>query len=141
MTMLLYQCLDLVDEQYARIKPKSQDNTSYSNYNESCFLGLIFETTLSDYEMDVYAYVSNTRYKYFLIKVEDHATQVQLGKIMGSQASVQNAAQSAQVQKLNQDIVLKGKEVRNFLQQLHYLHANTLLNPFFSADYCDKNDG
>ena len=37
-------------------------------YNESAYLGLLFETNIGEYEMDVYAYMSITRYKYILIK-------------------------------------------------------------------------
>ena len=37
-------------------------------YNESTYLGLLFEANIGEYEMDVYAYLTNTRYKYIVIK-------------------------------------------------------------------------
>ena len=37
-------------------------------YNENTYLGLMFEASVGEYEMDVYGYISNTRYKYLLIK-------------------------------------------------------------------------
>jgi len=40
--------------------------------NTSYFVGLIFEANISDYELDVYAYISNTKYKYILIKNDQH---------------------------------------------------------------------
>ena len=79
MNMLVYQCLDLVSEQYARLKTREEHEKIRQKYNESCYLGLIFETTLSDYEFDVFAYVSPTRYKYIMVKNEEHRIQQQLG--------------------------------------------------------------
>lgn len=79
MNMLVYQSLDSVIEQYARLKTKEEDSSNKPHYNDGCYLGLVFETNLSDYELDVYAYVSNTRYKYILVRNEEHKTQQQLG--------------------------------------------------------------
>ena len=73
--MLVYQALDLIEEQYARIKSKGeheQNAKTLKQYNESCYLGLIFEANISDYELDVYAHITHTRYKYILIKYEQH---------------------------------------------------------------------
>ena len=40
--------------------------------NTSCFLGQLFEAQVSDFELDVYGFISNTRYKYILIKNDQH---------------------------------------------------------------------
>ena len=75
MKMLIFQTLDLIEEQYARIKTKTeheQNSKVLKQYNESCYLGHIFEANISDYEFDVYAHISLTRYKYILIKNEQH---------------------------------------------------------------------
>lgn len=36
--------------------------------NEACYLGCLFESFIDEYELDLYAYVSVTKYKYILIK-------------------------------------------------------------------------
>jgi len=82
MNMLVYQSLDLINEQYARIKGKNeheQNVKTLKQYNESCYLGLLFETNVSDYEFDVYAHISQTRYKYILIKNEQHSILRKIG--------------------------------------------------------------
>ena len=68
MQMLVYQSLDLIEGQYARLKTKGQHESMAKLYNESTYLGMIFESNIGEYEMDVYAYLSNTRYKYIVIK-------------------------------------------------------------------------
>lgn len=55
-------------------------------YNESCYLGLIFESQVGDYEFDVYAYISHTRYKYLLIKNEKHSILREIGQKGGTLA-------------------------------------------------------
>lgn len=42
------------------------------SYSTTCFLGLLFETHVCEYELDVYGFVSSTRYKYILIKNDHH---------------------------------------------------------------------
>jgi len=41
-------------------------------YNESTFLGLMFQANIAEYELDSYAYITNTRYKYIVLKNESH---------------------------------------------------------------------
>jgi hypothetical protein len=48
-------------------------------YNENTYLGLLFQSNVSEYELDVYAYMSNTRYKYFIIKNDLHSIQRAIG--------------------------------------------------------------
>lgn len=48
-------------------------------YNENTFLGQLFQANISEYELDVYAYMSNTRYKYFIIKNDQHSIQRAIG--------------------------------------------------------------
>jgi hypothetical protein len=60
-------------DQYARIKGlHEQDAIKHGPTqlvpNALCFLGLIFEAHIQEYELDVYAYISATKYKYVLIK-------------------------------------------------------------------------
>ena len=43
-------------------------------YNENTYLGLIFEGHVGELEFDCYAYVTNTRYKYILMKHDNHST-------------------------------------------------------------------
>ena len=69
--MLVYQTLDLIKQQYGKIKTVEQ-NKKQNNYNESCYLGCLFESNLDDYELDFYGYVTNTHYKYILIKNDTH---------------------------------------------------------------------
>ena len=47
----------------------------------NCYLGLLIESNVNEYELDVYAYVSNTRYKYILIKNEQHQIMRNIGSI------------------------------------------------------------
>ena len=54
------------------------------HYNEKCHLGLIFQTQVSDYELDVYAYISLTRYKYILIKNDQHTIIQKIGRLGGT---------------------------------------------------------
>ena len=75
MQLLVYQCLDLITQQYARIKTKKEKDSQEKMYNESTFLGLLYQANLSEYELDVYAYITNTRYKYIVIKNESHVLQ------------------------------------------------------------------
>jgi len=42
----------------------------------------MFEANVSDYELDVYAFLSNTKYKYILIKNEPHTVMRNLGAII-----------------------------------------------------------
>jgi len=42
--------------------------------SESTYLGLIMETFVSQYQMDLYGYISNTNYKYIIIKNETKTT-------------------------------------------------------------------
>jgi hypothetical protein len=51
-------------------------------YNMACFLGLLFEANVAEYELDVYAFISNTKYKYILIKNEPHNVLKNLGAII-----------------------------------------------------------
>jgi hypothetical protein len=91
MELLIYQSLDLITEQYSRIKTKQEKELLQENkYNEKCYLGLLQESQIDDYEFDIYAYVSNTRYKYILLKNETHSIIKQIGShggILSSQAA------------------------------------------------------
>ena len=71
MRMLVYSALDLVDE-YARIKTKDHPKKTSKLYNESTYLGSIYEGKIGEFEFDVYGYISNTKYKYILLKNDDH---------------------------------------------------------------------
>jgi len=41
-------------------------------YNENTYLGLLFEGLIGEYEFDIYGYISNTKYKYLLVKNDTH---------------------------------------------------------------------
>ena len=84
--MLVYQSLDLINDQYLKIKTeKEQENKSKEGlnklFNESNYLGLLFESNIGEYELDVYAFISNTRYKYILLKNDRHQIQRNIGSI------------------------------------------------------------
>jgi len=74
--MLVYQALDLITEQYSRIKGSKENEMNKKQekdqpdlaFNTNTFLGQLFEAHIQDYELDVYGYLSSTRYKYILIK-------------------------------------------------------------------------
>ncbi len=72
MQLLVYQCLDLITQQYSRIKTKQEKENSEKQYNESTFLGLMYQSNLGLFELDVYAYLTNNRYKYIVIKNDNH---------------------------------------------------------------------
>ena len=46
-----------------------------------------------------------------------------------------------QINKLHVEKQTQEAEVKNFLRQLHLVHVNTLLNPFFEEDYMTNDDG
>ena len=71
--MLVYQSLDLIDE-YTKIKTKKTQQSMTKLYNENTYLGLIFEGHIGELEFDLYGYVTNTRYKYILMKNDNHST-------------------------------------------------------------------
>ncbi|CDW88798.1 UNKNOWN [Stylonychia lemnae] len=81
--MLAYQTLDLFDEKQ-RLKgtskvqagPSPAPILQSSGHGESTYLGLIMETCVSQYQMDLYGYISNTNYKYIIIKNETKTTQL-----------------------------------------------------------------
>jgi hypothetical protein len=117
MKMLVYQTLDLITEQYARIKPnikperkdpttpKQQDpRKPHNDFNTSCFLGLLFEANVGEFELDTYAFVSNTKYKYILIKNEQHQIIRNLASIQYQATATgfgpSNTQQQAQIQLL-----------------------------------------
>ena len=95
--MLVYQGLDVINEQHARIKGAKENEINKKlekdqpelAVNTSCFIGLLFEAHVCDFELDVYAFISNTRYKYILIKNDQHQIQKNLGSI--SHSAIGNA--------------------------------------------------
>lgn len=78
--MLVFQALDLITDHYARIKgakehefnKKQEKEMPELSMNYSCFVGHLFEAHISDFELDVFAFISSTRYKYILIKNDQH---------------------------------------------------------------------
>lgn len=52
-----------------------------------------------------------------------------------------NQQASMQINKLTIEKHTHDNEVKNFLRQLHLVHVNTLLNPFFEEDYVTNDDG
>ena len=69
--MLVYQTFDLFDEKQ-RLKSQSviRQPPGQSAHSETTYLGLIMETFISQFQIDVYGYISNTNYKYLIIKNE-----------------------------------------------------------------------
>ena len=90
MKMMVLQSLDIIDEQYGKIKTETHHNliSNTNQYNDQCFLGCVFEANVDEYEMDIFAYISITKYKYILIKNDQHQLQRNLGTI-GNSASGQ----------------------------------------------------
>jgi hypothetical protein len=86
MLMVVYQALDLISEHCSRIKGSNEHRnneklvkeTPEMAYSTNCFLGLLLETHVGEFELDVYGYVANTKYKYIIIKNEHHNTKRQL---------------------------------------------------------------
>jgi len=77
MQMLVFSSLDLITEHYAKIKGDQEHKANKElaaingqSANTSCYIGLLHEANIGEYELDVYAYVSNTKYKYIVIKSE-----------------------------------------------------------------------
>ena len=69
--MLVYSSLDFIDE-YGRIKNKDHAKKYQKLYNESTYLGCIYEGKIGEFEFDVYGFISNTKYKYILLKNDEH---------------------------------------------------------------------
>ena len=69
MNLLVFQALDLIESQYGRIKTNNElKERMHSKYNNSTYLGLLYEGNVGMLELDVYGYISNTKYKYIVIK-------------------------------------------------------------------------
>lgn len=73
--MLAYQSLDLFDEKQklrgtSRAPASSTATMQGSTHSESTYLGQILETWVSQYQLDLYGFVTNTNYKYLIIKNE-----------------------------------------------------------------------
>lgn len=75
MNLMVFQTLDLIESHYSKIKTEEQNKAKNVRYNEDTFLGCLSSSNLGLYEFDVYAYLSNTKYKYVLIKNELHSIQ------------------------------------------------------------------
>lgn len=113
-------------------------------YNESTYLGLLFESNIAEYEMDVYAYLSNTRYKYIVIKNDQHAIIRQMGMAglgLNAGGPLSSASASAQMQLFTRTQQNENLEIKYILQNIHRMHTETLLNPFYQADYVIQEEG
>mmetsp|Transcript_407 Transcript_407/g.446 ORF Transcript_407/g.446 Transcript_407/m.446 type:complete len:96 (-) Transcript_407:110-397(-) len=75
---------------------------------EPTYLGLMMETFLDQYQVDVYGYITITNYKYILIKNEQRTS------ILGQKPS---------------DI-----PVKSYFKSLIKVYTEMLLNPFFDYD-------
>ena len=69
--MLVFQTLDVFDEKQ-KIKAGSK---APGGAVEPTYLGLLLETFVSHYEFDIYGYISNTNYKYVIVKNEQKTAQ------------------------------------------------------------------
>ena len=93
--MLVYQALDLITEHYGRIKNDNEEKQNQKDmkeapelaYKTTCFLGLMLQVHVCEFELDVYGYLTSTKYKYFLIKNEHHQIQRNLASIVYNQSS------------------------------------------------------
>ncbi|TNV76008.1 hypothetical protein FGO68_gene9672 [Halteria grandinella] len=104
MKMLVYQTLDHFEEKQ-KIKGAQVQAPKQGFLAESTYQGLIIEAFVSQYQLDVYGYISNTNYKYIIIKNETKTTP--LG------------------QKPADD------QVKGMFKSLLRVHTELLLNPFF----------
>ena len=119
------------------------------HYIIQCFQGLIQEANIAEYALSVYSYISNTKYKYIVVKHEGHAVikgmasipQVQQSSAIVGTFGASNQAQTAQMQMLGQLLATEQSEIKLLLQSLHQLHTQTLLNPFYQPDYATHDDG
>lgn len=64
--MLAYQSLDFFDEKQ---KMKAQVRQQ-SQMQDQTYMGLLMEIFLETYTLDIYGYITNTNYKYIIIKNE-----------------------------------------------------------------------
>ena len=89
MNLLVFQALDMIESQYAKIKSEKQFEALPKMYNDNTFLGLLTESTISTYEFDVYGFLSNTKYKYILLKNDSHPILKQKSQLSSEQANQQ----------------------------------------------------
>lgn len=68
--MLVYLTLDILEEKQ-KLKAVSR---SESSYTEPTYMGLIQEQFIHYYQLDIYGYISNTNYKYLIVKNEAKTT-------------------------------------------------------------------
>jgi hypothetical protein len=99
MDMIVYSIFDVFDEK-SRITAAQENETQLKNY-----LGLLLESFLGLYELDVYGYITPTNYKIVILKNETKT----------------NAAGMKPA-----EITLQA-----LFQKIQSLHASMVLNPFF----------
>lgn len=78
------------------------------------YLGLLTQSFVDRYELDVYGYVSITNFKYVVFKIEPRLNPVSV---------TSNERQS-----------LTEKHMRTIFEKLQSFHTDMMLNPFFDFD-------
>ena len=108
MSMIAYSTLDIFDEkQKLSLKPQIQPETFKS------FLGLLQETFVSHFQLDVYGYIACTNYKIIIMKNETK-TNKNGGKPLES-------------------------KLKELFEATKRIHTKMILNPFFTNNTSKAN--
>lgn len=107
MAMIAYSTLDTFDEKQ-RVIAKSKEESREAPV-ESTYLGLISQTFISTYELDIYAHISLTNLKFLIFKNESRLNPVKV-----------NASE---------------RHMRMIIDNIHKFYTKMLLNPFFDLSW------
>ena len=117
MAMLAYSTLDIFSEKAQLIPDRvktlqdqkdKQMGKEPSKEMDPTYLGLLTQTFVDRYEMDVYGYVSVTNFKYVVFKIETRLNPVNSGN--------------------------SERALRIIFEKLQSLHTQMMLNPFYNFD-------
>ncbi len=75
MKMLVYQTLDQFDDKQ-KIKAAALPSRGQGAITETTYQGLMNEQFVGSFQLDVYGFITNTNYKYVIIKNETKTTNL-----------------------------------------------------------------
>ena len=123
MSMLAYSTLDIFTEKsqivpdFRRPQQDKNDKNQAAKEQDSAYLGLLMQSFVDRYELDVYGYVSITNFKYVVFKI-------------GTRHNPQIV-----IKKAGRDVGVSITEYMGLIfKQLQSYHTEMMLNPFFDFD-------
>ena len=121
-SMLAYASLDIFAEKaqttpdyevYMRKKKEKAGAPPESQEEEQTYLGLLMQTFVDRYEVDIYGYISITNMKYLVFKIESKLNPVSVNPT--------------------------DRHMRKIFEKLLNYHTEMLLNPFFDFDQMNSS--